>query len=59
MTIAVEPRPIKAIKADIARYESWLDVPPVQAGTKFDTWVRSRRDAAKTELAAAQKRSAA
>lgn len=47
----VRPRTTAELRADIERFNEWLVVTPVQAGTDFANWVRARKAKAVTELA--------
>lgn len=46
-----QPRTAAELRADIAKFNRWLDTTTVQAGTDFANWVRARKATAMAELA--------
>lgn len=49
--ITNEPKTPAELRADIAKYNGWLDTTPVQAGGQFLNWVRERKADALRQLA--------
>lgn len=47
----VRRRTATELRADIAKFNTWLEIPSVQSAVEFGNWVRARKADAMTQLA--------